>query len=311
MTRITSPHRAIVSLGLLALAGAPATAHAGGDAAATAAAALEPFFNQLPPLRESPAERAYATLPDARACKAAVAAARSAKLADSARIYSSELSGWRDAHHDDDQHYLTLAEASAVCAEYAALVLMIPAAAAQAEAATKLALYSSTEPGSLGKDLGEQMIAEGRRCLAATDAAIAAGAPADRPTLIGERELTLAAGRAATCQALVDFGAKLGGAIAGAHAAERERIAAKYRAAGIKGQRLEAFIDNDSTHWRVKGCAIESEVARLKKAAKLYQLLEHADGTYAIRTYTFKGDKLVGVRDRAFATLAKAQRGCT
>jgi hypothetical protein len=197
-----------------------------------------------------------------------------------------------------------------LCDEYAELVAMAPAAAKQKATAISLRLYGDTDPASLGDGMGEVFVDDGKACVAETEKALKAGAPADRATTIDGRELTLAEGKTQICEAMIAFGEKLTGDIADAHAAARAEVAAKYEAVGIKGARLELFIEYDDVYWRGKGCERVTDLKKLAKAKALFHWLENADGTHTIRKYTFKGNKVKSVKDRTYLTEARAWKGC-
>jgi hypothetical protein len=198
----------------------------------------------------------------------------------------------------------------ALCDEYAVLAAIWPAAFKQDEIARGLASYSQVDPADLGSGMGEVFVKEGKDCHAATDAAIAAGARDDVAVMIGGVSRTLAQGKVDVCDATLAFGEKLIGDIAGAHAAARAEIAAKYEALGVKGQRLELFIEYDDVYWRGKKCERITDLKKLVKAKVLFQWLENSDGTHTIRKYTFKGNKVKSIKDRTYATEARAWKGC-
>src|SRR5262245_34017996 len=108
----------VFSIVLLAAAVAPAVARA--DAAQEVADGLEYVTKWMPALRESPASQFWTTHDPADACRKAIAKGKKAGLADDAKIYSSQFSGWDEAHYNaDHEAYLELGELGAVCDEYA------------------------------------------------------------------------------------------------------------------------------------------------------------------------------------------------
>jgi hypothetical protein len=204
----------------------------------------------------------------------------------------------------------TDAQAELVCEEYAALVAIHPAARVADASARSLRLYAEVDPADLGSGMGQAFIDDGNACNQAIDAALAAGARDDIAVTIDDAKLTLAEAKVKVCDATIAFGTKLTGDIADAHAAARAEIAAKYEKVGIKGQRLELFIEYDDVYWRGKRCERVTDLKKLAKAKVLFQWLENADGTHTIRTYTFKGHRVKSVKDRTYATEAKAWKGC-
>lgn len=93
---------------------------------------------------------------------------------------------------------------------------------------------------------------------------------------------------------------------------KHDEIAAKYKAVGIKGDRLELFIYYDYIEWYLPGCQDSTdEPARLKKAKALFQWLTDGDGNITVRKFTFSGDKYKRSEKR-FASYqeAAAYRAC-
>lgn len=295
----------------LAAALAPATASA-GSAAEQVAADLETTLAYLPALRESPAERLYGGEGSAAECKKAVAKGQKAGLKDTDRIYA-----WRfreledDVHFDDDREpYLELGEIATLCDEYDLLRKMVPAAGMQAELLEQVTIYAQQDPKDLAADLGQQFVAKGQKCVEVTDQAIRDGAPGDRRTRIGTLELTLAEGRAQICEAAIAFGGKFAGDIKAAKQAEFDRVAAKYKKVGIKGDKLKVFVENDNIDWMTKGCQTLTDLKKLAKAKKLFQWWDAPDGTITIRTYTFKGNKVKSIKNKQYAFPEHAYKGC-
>jgi hypothetical protein len=305
--------RAHIAFVTVCLAGAPAVAHA-GDAADTAADGLGNFASEVRLLRERPAQRHHASLEPGSACTKIIAAARKAGLGDDARLFSSYFYGLDETHFDENQQaYLTLAEGAALCDEYASWLPFVPVAAAFEDAKQKVDIYSTmVEAGELGKDVGASLAKSGQECAAQVDAAIAAGADESRSFAVTDATTitTLSAGRKEYCETLIAFGKKLGVEVKQAHDARAKEIAAKYTKHGVKGAKLELFVEYDGTYWRGKRCEIVDDVKKLAKAKKLYQWLEHSDGSITIRRYDFKGNKIKKVTDKAFWSQAKAAAYC-
>ncbi len=88
-----------------------------------------------------------------------------------------------------------------------------------------------------------------------------------------------------------------------------EKVAPKYRALGVDGDRLRLFVEYENVSFRGKRCEIIDGLEVLAKQKYVHQWLENADGTHTIRTYTFKGNKY-SVKDKTFLTEAKAYKGC-
>lgn len=123
-------------------------------------------------------------------------------------------------------------------------------------------------------------------------------------------ETTFAEAGATYCQTQIDWGKAADALVDEWERELRLEKGQKYIDAGIKGERLELFIEYDSVYWMGKNCETIYDVAVLKKAKKLFQWLVNSDGTHTIRTYTFKGNKVKSVKDRTYPTEAKAYKGC-
>jgi hypothetical protein len=147
--------RAHIAFVTFCLAGAPVVAHA-GDAADAAADALGPFASEVRLLRERPAQRHHASMEPASACTKVIAAARKAGLGDDARLFSTYFYGLDETHFDEHQQaYLTLAEAAALCDDYASWLPFVPVAAAFEEAKQDVHTFSTmVEAGELGTGVG-------------------------------------------------------------------------------------------------------------------------------------------------------------
>ena len=89
-----------------------------------------------------------------------------------------------------------------------------------------------------------------------------------------------------------------------------EKAAAKYKAVGIAGKRLEIFAYYDGMEWYLAGCKTSTaDPKKLEAAKRLFQWLTAPDGTITIRTYAFAGDTYT-VTEREFLTQASAYGGC-
>ena len=146
-----------------------------------------------------------------------------------------------------------------------------------------------------------------RRCASAIDKAIAAGASDDVPILFGRTEsLTLDQLRARCAGA---GGEEFRAKVKAWGKARYDEIAARYKKAGIKGKRLDLFVYTDGSLLE-KGCdKVASDPKKMKKAKKLFQWSEAADGTIWVRTYKFKGDSY-SVSERQYTFPETAYRGC-
>ncbi len=88
-----------------------------------------------------------------------------------------------------------------------------------------------------------------------------------------------------------------------------EKVAPKYRALGIDGDRLRLFVEYDDVSFRGKKCVIIDGLEQLAKAKVVYQWLENSDGTHTIRKYQFKGNTWKK-SEKTYKTEAAAYKGC-
>jgi hypothetical protein len=304
-------HKSLAFLAVLAL---PTSAYA-EDAAKTLATEIEPFYQLWPTMRDDPGSRATAldSDPQPADCDAAIARARKAGLKDDARIYvRSYISGLDETHYDDKREaYVLLGDAAAMCTQWRKLVLLAPAARIQTETAQSQKTYDTVDPVSLGASMGQAFIDAGKKCLDVTDKAIKAGAPADYKVKMKDVTLSIGEGRAKICQASIDWANSLGAKIKEAHAADREKRAAPYKALGVSGAKLDLFLEYDDVYWRGgRDCQIISDLKQLAKAKALFHWLENADGTHTIRKYTFNGNKVGKPVSKTYKNAVAAQRGC-
>jgi hypothetical protein len=297
---------------VLAVVATPVLAHA--DAAKQLAKDLDGHFSYYESYRDDPGSRANAldTDPKPEECAAAIAKARKAGLADDAKIYAYAFKSFDEADYDDKREaYMTLGGLDQMCKVWKDAVKLAPVAALMTDLVNSKRINSQGDPGSYGGGMGEVFVKKGKECLEKTDAAIAAGAPADRKVKVGEEQMSIKEGRTKVCQDYVDWAVSIGGKIKESHAADREKRAAPYKAAGVAGAKLELFLEYDDVYWRGgSNCQRIYDIKQLAKAKALFHWLENADGTHTIRKYTFNGNKVSGPVSKTYNTSGAAQRGC-
>ena len=92
-----------------------------------------------------------------------------------------------------------------------------------------------------------------------------------------------------------------------------DELGPKYKAAGIKGDRLELFVYYESVgdEWYLAGCKkTVKDPKGLARARVLFQWLGSEDaGDILVRRFAFKGDK-VEITDAHYDTEARAYAGC-
>lgn len=166
------------------------------------------------------------------------------------------------------------------------------------------------QPGDYGDTAVKNWRSAAKKCVEEVGGIISSGADAAvKIKDINNRELSLSEGQK-FCQRVLDW--------ADGFAAETKRVAlekaaairAKYTKVGITGDRLDNFVYYDNVQWMVSGCVTENNLQKLKRATVLFQWLEHSDGTYGVRRFQFRGDKLVRTSEQRYLTSAAATRGC-
>ncbi len=246
-------------------------------------------------------------------CMDLVAAAKKAGVAD-----GDNIEGYWDRHPkavkvaNSNKTTITLAEAVWVCEQWDRRLATEPTAIYIRFAVTyqkdnpndyapeKVAMYS--------KGAGDASIKRGQKCIAGIAELDKAGMANDTLVLADGSSITFADGKAA-CEYVIGHATRFNATIAEAHGAKRGEIAAKYEKLGVKGDRLELFIEYDNVSFRGKKCEIIDDIKKLVKAKYVYQWLENSDYTHTIRKYTFKGNKYK-VSEKTYTTEAKAYKGC-
>jgi hypothetical protein len=166
------------------------------------------------------------------------------------------------------------------------------------------------KPGDYGDTAVKNWGIAAKKCVEQVGEVISAGADATQKIKdVYNLELSLTEGQQ-FCQRILDW--------SDGFAAESKRVAeekaaairAKYTKLGITGDRLDNFVYYDNVQWMVAGCVAQENLQKLKRAPVLFQWLEHNDGTYGVRRFQFRGDKLVRTSEQRYLTSAAATRGC-
>ncbi len=246
-------------------------------------------------------------------CMGLIADAKKAGMTD-----ADKLVGYYEHHPKAvklgvNKYEITLADAAWLCGEWDKRLATEPAAIYIRRAAVHQKNNpnepTTNDAGSYSKGAGEATAKRGAQCIAAIDKLVASGTPdSDKVTLDDGSTVTLAEGKK-LCQRQQDWGNAFEARIGEVRAAKRAEIAAKYEALGVKGDRLELFIEYDGVYFRGKKCEIIDDIKKLAKAKYVYQWLENSDYTHTIRKYTFKGNKYK-VSEKTYTTEAKAYKGC-
>jgi hypothetical protein len=197
-----------------------------------------------------------------------------------------------------------------LCASYRTWKLNLDGAAVLDKLTTMVPNIETLEPGLYGETAIRNWALAAQECLGQLETVVAAGADAAQPIKdINHQELSLAQGRA-LCQRVVGWSEGFAEETKKLAKAKADAIRAKYTKVGIGGERLDTFVHYDNVQWMASGCAAENDLKRLKRAAVLFQWLEHSDGTYGVRRFQFRGDKLLRTTEQRYLTSAAATRGC-
>lgn len=142
-----------------------------------------------------------------------------------------------------------------------------------------------------------------KRCTTALAAEIAGGAT-EVDTKNGKIKL---ADAAPYCDAIQ----KWGDVQKAAYAVRAEKVGAKYRTVGMKGDRLDLFIYyDDLTGWFLPGCKSSTMDPKvLVKQKALFQWLTGSSGLITIRKFAFTGDKYK-ITETQFLDEDHAYKGC-
>jgi hypothetical protein len=200
--------------------------------------------------------------------------------------------------------------AAQLCATYRTWKRTLDGAALLDAFYTMAPNLETIKPGDYGDTAVKNWGLAAKKCTEQVGEVISSGADATQKIKdVYNLELSLTEGKQ-FCQRVLDW--------SDGFAAETKRVAeekaaairAKYTKLGITGDRLDNFVYYDSVQWKVSGCVSEENLQKLKRAAVLFQWLEHSDGTYGVRRFQFRGDKLVRTSEQRYLTSAAATRGC-
>ena len=200
--------------------------------------------------------------------------------------------------------------AAQLCATYRTWKHTLDGAALLDAFYTMAPVLETIKPGDYGDTAVKNWGLAAKKCVEQVGEVISSGADATQKIKdVYNLELSLTEGKQ-FCQRILDW--------SDGFAAETKRVAeekaaairGKYTKVGITGDRLDNFIHYDNVQWMVSGCVAEENLQKLKRAAVLFQWLEHSDGSYGVRRFQFKGDKLVRTSEQRYLTSAAATRGC-
>ena len=286
----------------------PATARADDSAVQKAAQTLVGFGSALADAKSNgtTSGSGFFEYNQPSACTDALAAAEKAGATGDTRLYAF---GWPDStptyEYDSMKgSSVALKGARDVCAEYAVWQPVMKAATAVAKSAKHLEYAGD---GGVGAYVAK----DGTTCIELIDRVDASSRKL--AVKIGAETMTLDEGRK-ICQRLVDKGAQHDADEAAAGKAKRAAAEAKFKKVGMKGKRLELFVDNELNGggfpWYAAGCQTEiTDPKKLAKAKKLFMWTAGANGGTLVSKYVFKGNTYKE-SSREFFNEAKAYKWC-
>jgi len=252
---------------------------------------LGQYYRNVLALTRTPSSAEALKSPDE--CVAAVAAWKAKGVRDDDRIFSYDF----NQHPSANNNTIALSDMPAVCAQYRPLYARYKVGFdLQRFAGTLMKIRDGfVKPGD--SVLSEHLIAEYEQLgdAAACRATVAAAAQID-PKLVVDFETKVCAELARIVPPFVAAARK-------ALAERQEQLLAKYRAAGIAGDKLALIAKYEGVAWRLVGGKRSDDPAELAKAAVLFQWLEGEDPDpryviHTIRKYRFKGNALAGTSEQ-------------
>jgi hypothetical protein len=230
------------------------------------------------------------------------------------RVYADGAWRFKNAQKDGDKNFVLAKDVEAMCKTYNDLYVHEYVEAAVMEGWQQQSTMKRPVEGMYESEAQRVGIA-GRLCAEWVDKALANGMkPTDKIESSRYSMPTVELGKAKElyCQPAIDFEGKMVDAVKKLAADKHQAIVDVYKKAGIKGKRLELYVEYgmpENTGFYAAGCesTVES-LGALKKAKKLFVWLEGAQG-YTIRKFTFKGDNYT-VSEHTYSTQEGAYRGC-
>jgi len=252
---------------------------------------LGQYYRNVLALTRTPTSSETLKSPDD--CTAAIAAWKAKGVKDDDRIFSYDF----NQHPNAKNNTIALADMPAVCAQYRPLYARYKVVFdLQRFAGTLMKIRDGfVKPGD--SVLSENLIAEYERLgdAAACRATVAAAAQID-PKLVIDFE-------AKVCGELAKIVPPFIAAARKALAERREQLLAKYRGAGIAGDKLALIAKYEGVAWRLVGGKRTDDPAELARASILFQWLEADDPdpryvVHTIRRYRFTGNALAGTSEQ-------------
>lgn len=191
---------------------------------------------------------------------------------------------------------------TSICQTYVGAHQLAQARLAIAPAYSVMKLLERTQvPGDNEAHLQELAA----RCTSEVDRLLADGMPTAIAVDVSDRaplRIAMKDARTTICNPLAKIAATFAKDAKAAAAKRLAQIAAPYKAAGAKGDRLELLVDHvDYAMYGIGGGELTT-AKQLAKASVIFELLgpNTADGTYTLRRYQFRGNKLASTTSRTF-----------
>jgi hypothetical protein len=162
-----------------------------------------------------------------------------------------------------------------------------------------------------GENAGEYVVVGAKECAELVAKALAEGAPADT-AIKTEHEIgtvTLGEATARVCEPAARFGAEWQRKKTALLEGNFDELAAPYKKLGARGALLETLVEYDDIALYGKGCKRLSTPAQRMKAKVWHEFLEHSDGTWGLRTFKIKGQKVTW-DEETYHSEAAATRAC-
>ena len=200
---------------------------------------------------------------------------------------------------------ITITDAhTAMCKEFVAWHQLAEAEAALTDAAQWNYFLEQIDIASNHEENGATMVASAARCNSELDRLLAAGMPTDIAIRIGNSKpitIPMRDAKAKVCAPLAKRSKSFATDVSTARTERYAETAAPYKKIGITGDRLDLLVDHASYAMYAVGGAELTTPKQLKSAAIIFELLGPGTaGTYTLRRYQFRGDKLVATTSREF-----------
>jgi len=212
---------------------------------------------------------------------------------------------------DDYNYSMAFSDGAKICERFAQLRAIVPAVAPLVEFTTPLHRRETTTMDDVGAEFAADLLLDGAKCEQAVDQAQATGV--DRTVAIntpGGAAVRLDTFAATYCQPMLDWGNEWKDSLPAYKQAQYEALIAPYVKVGIKGDRLELFLEKVGS-FLLPGCTefADESPKKLAKAKALFFWLTDDWGYITVRKYKFKGNTYK-ITEQVFDRAADAYKAC-